>query len=95
MAQQKKENILDKLNNAVVDMTEQVFGEQGKEFVVKTQSQVQEFNSAVIKSFVDFTDKVLESTKLNENEVVQKSSNTVKDLLRQLDLLEEELEDDF
>ena len=93
--QPKKENVLDKLNSAVVDLTEKVFGEQGKDFVVKTQQQVHDFNSAMIKSFVDFTDKVLESTNLTQNEIIQKSSTTVKDLLKQMDLLEEEAEEDF
>jgi hypothetical protein len=95
MAEEKKKNILEELNKAVLDLTEKVFGEKGKEFFENTQKQVKDFNAGVIKSFVDFTDKILESTKLNEKEIVQKSSSTVKDLLRQAGMLAEETEEDF
>jgi hypothetical protein len=95
MAEEKEKNTLEKLNEAFLDFTENVFGESGREFMEKTQKQVNEFNVAAIKAFVDFGDQILENTKLGENEMVQKSSNTVKDLLRQYNLLEEESEEDF
>ena len=78
-----------------MDFTENAFGESGREFMEKTQKQVKEFNVAAIKAFVEFGDQIIENTKLGENEMVQKSSNTVKDLLRQYNLLEEESEEDF
>ena len=95
MAEENEKNTLEKLNTAFLDFTESVFGESGREFIEKTQTQVNEFNVAAIKAFVEFGDQILENTQLGENEMVQKSSNTVKDLLRQYNLLEEESEEDF
>ena len=91
----KKNNSLEKLNEAFLDFTEKVFGESGREFIEKTQTQVNEFNVAAIKAFVEFGDQILENTTMGENEMIQKSSTTVKDLLRQFNLLEEESEEDF
>jgi hypothetical protein len=95
MSDEKKKNIIEDLNKAVLDLGEKVFGEKGREFLESTQKKVKEFNVGVVKSFLDFTDKILESTKLSNNEMVQKSQSTVKDLLRQAGMLEEEKEDDF
>ena len=95
MSEENEKNTLEKLNKAFLDFTESVFGESGREFIEKTQTQVNEFNVAAIKAFVEFGDQILENTQLGENEMVQKSSNTVKDLLRQFNLLEEESEEDF
>jgi hypothetical protein len=90
---QKK--VIDQINTAFKDLVKAAFGEKGVEFVDQVQKQTQEFSASAVKSFVEFTDKVLESTKLNENELVKKSSSTVKDLLKQSGLLAEESEDDF
>ena len=95
MVEENEKNTLEKLNTAFLDFTESVFGESGREFIEKTQTQVNEFNVAAIKAFVEFGDQILENTKMGENDMVQKSSNTVKDLLRQFNLLEEESEEDF
>ena len=95
MTEENEKNTLEKLNEAFLDFTENVFGESGREFIEKTQKQVNEFNVAAIKAFVEFGDEILENTQLGENEMIQKSSNTVKDLLRQFNLLEEESEEDF
>jgi len=95
MTEENEKNTLEKLNEAFLDFTENAFGESGREFMEKTQKQVKEFNVAAIKAFIEFGDQILENTKLGENEMVQKSSNTVKDLLRQYNLLEEESEEDF
>ena len=95
MTEENEKNTLEKLNEAFLDFTENTFGESGREFIEKTQKQVNEFNVAAIKAFVEFGDQIIENTKLGENEMVQKSSNTVKDLLRQYNLLEEESEEDF
>ena len=91
----EKKNTLEKLNEAFLDFTENVFGESGREFIEKTQTQVNEFNVAAIKAFVEFGDQILDNTQLGENEMVLKSSTTVKDLLKQFNLLEEESEEDF
>jgi len=95
MSEENEKKTLEKLNTAFLDFTESVFGESGREFIEKTQTQVNEFNVAAIKAFVEFGDQILENTQLGENEMVQKSSNTVKDLLRQFNLLQEESEEDF
>ena len=95
MTEENEKNTLEKLNEAFLDFTGNAFGESGREFMEKTQKQVNEFNVAAIKAFVEFGDQIIENTKLGENEMVQKSSNTVKDLLRQYNLLEEESEEDF
>jgi hypothetical protein len=95
MSDDKKPKITDQLNDAFKDMVGKVFGNNGKEFVEKVQKQSKEISVKAIKSFVDFTDKMLESAKLKDNDMIKKSSNTVKDLLRQVGLMEEESEDEF
>ncbi|MHA1775746.1 MAG: hypothetical protein ACTSWC_03165 [Promethearchaeota archaeon] len=90
-----RKNLLEQLNNAVLDMTEQVFGTKGREFVENTQYQIKEFNLSAIRAWVNFIDKFLEDSKLIENEIVKKTSATIKDLLKQLKILEEDSEDDF
>ena len=91
----EEENIMDKMNKGLIDLAEKISGEKGREFMENLQKQVRDFNATIAKSFVDFTDKVLEATKLDQNEMVQNASNNVKDLLKQADLLEEDLEEDF
>ena len=95
MSKEKKNDILAKLNNSFKDLVKNVFGENGVEFITKTEKQVNELSAKAIKGFVDFSDNIITSMKLDQNEVVKKSQNTVKDLLRQAKLLEEESEDDF
>ena len=91
----EKKNVLKSLNDAFLDFSEQVFGKSGKDFLESTQNQINEFNVSAIRSFVEFTDQMIEDTKLKDNELVQKSHSTVKDLLRQFGVLEEESEDEF
>ncbi|MCF2140902.1 MAG: hypothetical protein K9W44_12670 [Candidatus Lokiarchaeota archaeon] len=93
--EKERKNLFDKLNQAVLDMTEQVFGQKGREFVENTQYQIKEFNISAIRAWVNFTDKFLEDSKLIDNEIVKKTSSTVKDLLKQLKILEEDSEEDF
>ncbi len=95
MSDDKKPKITDQLNDAFKDMVGKVFGAKGKEVVENVQKQTKEISVKAIKSFVDFTDKLLENAKLKDNDLVKKSSNSVKDLLRQVGLLEEENEDEF
>lgn len=90
-----KNSIFRKLNSAVLDMTEQVFGPKGREFVENTQTQMKEFNISAIRAWVNFTDKFLEDSKLIENEILRKTNSTVKDLLKQFKILDEDSEDDF
>ncbi len=92
--QEEKKNILDQLNNAVVNLAENIFGEQGKEFIEDTQEKVKDFSSQSIKKFLEFSDSVLESLKLNENEQVIKARDSVEDLLKQAGLLKDELEEE-
>ena len=95
MAEEKKKNLITQMNTAILDFSENVFGKQGREFLESTQKQIHDFNVGAIRSFVNFTDQLIDDTKLQENELVKKSSNTVKDLLRQFGILEEESEEDF
>ena len=93
--QKPKKNILSNLNSAILDMTEQIFGQDGREFLESAQNQVKEFNISAMRAWVNFADQVIEDTALGENELVRKSNDTVKDLLRQIGVLEEETEEDF
>ncbi|MHA1612576.1 MAG: hypothetical protein ACTSYU_11030, partial [Promethearchaeota archaeon] len=72
----KRENLLEKINGAVLDMSEQVFGQKGREFVENTQYQMKEFNISAVRAWVNFTDKFLEDSKLIDNELVQKTNTT-------------------
>jgi len=94
MAEEKKD-VLKKLNDAFLDFVKNVFGENGKKFIEDTNKQVKEFSAKAIKGFVDFGDQVIKSMKLDENELVKKSSTQVKDLLKQIGLLKEETEEEF
>ncbi len=95
MTEEKKKNILAQLNDVILDFSENVFGKEGREFIETTQKQIHEFNVAAVRSFVDFTDNLISDTKLKENNMVKKSSSTIKDLLRQIGIIEEETEEDF
>ncbi len=95
MSDDKKNDILEQLNASFKDMVKNVFGDNGLEFINKTEKQVNELSGKAIKGFVGFSDNIITSMKLDQNEIVKKSQSTVKDLLRQLKLLEEESEDDF
>ena len=95
MSEQPKKNIFDDLNKAVLDLTGQVFGEKGKDFLKSAEYQIKEFNISALRAWVGFTDQILEDTKLGENELIKKSNDTVKDLLTQFGVLDEEDEDDF
>ena len=88
-------NVLSSLNSAILDMTEQIFGQDGREFLESTQTQIKEFNISAMRAWVNFADQVIEDTTLGENELVRKSNDTVKDLLRQVGVIEEESEEDF
>ncbi len=91
--EEKKENILDKLNTAFVDFVGGAFGESGKDFIEDTSEKIKEFSSASIKQFMEFSDTVIDNLKLSENEQVMKMRDSVEDLLKQSGLLEEDEED--
>ena len=93
--QKPKKNILSDLNSAILDMSEQIFGADGREFLESAQTQIKEFNISAMRAWVNFADQVIEDTALGANELVRKSNDTVKDLLRQFGVIEEESEEDF
>jgi len=66
--EEKKENILDKLNTAFVDFVGGAFGESGKEFIEDTSEKLKEFSSQSIKQFMEFSDTVIDNLKLTEND---------------------------
>ena len=85
---EKPNDVLKKLNDNFQDFITGIFGES-------TVERLNEFSSQAIKTLVDFGDKVIETLNLAENDLVQKSSSQIKDLLKQTGLLEEDTEDDF
>jgi hypothetical protein len=91
--EKKDEKLLDKLNSAFTDFVGNAFGESGREFVESTSEKLKEFSSSSIKQFMKFADTVLENLKLNENEQVMKTRDSVEDLLKQMGLLEEDEEE--
>jgi hypothetical protein len=91
---EKKENVVDKLNNALLDFVGQTFGDSGRDFIEETQGKVKELSSTSIKRFMDFSDSVLDNLNLKENEQVVKARDTVEDLLRQAGLIEEDFEEE-
>ena len=89
----KKENILDKLNTAFVDFVGGAFGESGKDFIEDTSEKIKDFSSKSIKQFMEFSDTVIDNLKLTDNDQVMKMRDSVEDLLKQAGLLEEDEED--
>jgi hypothetical protein len=84
----KPNDLMKKLNDNFQDFITGIFGES-------TVKKMNEFSSQAIKTLVEFGDKVVESLNLSENELVKKSSDQIKDLLKQAGLLQEESEEDF
>jgi len=68
--EQKDETFIDKLNNSFLDFVGNVFGDSGRDFVKETQEKVNEFSSKSIKSFMDFSDSLIGSLNLKDNEQV-------------------------
>ena len=89
----KKENILDKLNTTFVDFVGNAFGESGKDFIEDTSEKIKDFSSQSIKKFMEFSDSVLDNLKLTDNDQVMKMRDSVEDLLKQAGLLEEDEEE--
>jgi len=95
MSEEKSGNFLDQLNKSFTDFVERTFGESGKEFVEETSSKIKEFSSASIKKFMEFSDSVLESLNLKDNEQVMKLRDSVEDMLKQGGLLKDDDEEEF
>ncbi|MHA1727515.1 MAG: hypothetical protein ACTSWY_02130 [Promethearchaeota archaeon] len=87
----KKEDskdFLKKLNDQFKEFVDGIFGEE-------TADKISDYSSKSIKSLVDFGDQLIETLKLEDNELVKKSSEGIKDLLKQAGLLEDDQEEDF
>jgi len=93
--EEKDETFIDKLNKSFLDFVGSVFGDSGKDFVKETQEKVEDLSSKSIKKFMEFSDSVLESLNLKDNEQVMKTKETVEDMLKQAGLLKEEEEEEF
>ena len=91
--EEKKENLLDKLNTAFVDFVGGAFGESGKDFIEDTSEKIKDFSSQSIKQFMNFSDTVIDNLKLTDNDQVMKMRDSVEDLLKQAGLLEEDEEE--
>jgi predicted urease superfamily metal-dependent hydrolase len=93
--EEKKENLVEKLNDSFLDFVESAFGESGADFVKETQDKVHDLSSESIKNFMKFSDDVLEQLNLHENEQVMKTRDSIEDMLKQLGLLKEDEEEFF
>ncbi|MGV9205222.1 MAG: hypothetical protein ACOC44_14515 [Promethearchaeia archaeon] len=93
--EEKKENIVEKLNSTFVDFVGSVFGESGKDFVEDTQKKVQDFSSDSIEKFMAFSDDMLENLNLTQNENIMKTRDSIEDMLKQAGILKEEEEEEF
>lgn len=93
--EERDETFIDKLNKSFLDFVGSVFGDSGKDFVKETQEKVEDLSSKSIKKFMEFSDSVLESLNLKDNEQVMKTKETVEDMLKQAGLLKEEEEEEF
>ncbi|MFX1477467.1 MAG: hypothetical protein ACFFCI_05000 [Promethearchaeota archaeon] len=91
---EKKENFIDKINNALVDFVGSVFGESGRDFIEETSEKVKEFSSEAISKLMEFSDSMIEQLNLQENEQVIKTRDSVEDLLKQAGLLKEDKEEE-
>jgi hypothetical protein len=91
---EKKENFIDKMNNALTDLAGSVFGESGKDFIEETSEKVKEFSSKAISKFMEFSDSMIEQLNLQENEQVIKTRDSVEDLLKQAGFLKESEEEE-
>jgi len=94
MSEEEKENVIEKINEAVLDFAEKVFGESGKSFIEETQQKIKDFSSDAIKKFMEFGDTVLEKLNLHENEQVIKAKDSIENMLQQAGLIDED-EDEF
>lgn len=93
--EQKDETFIDKLNSSFLDFVGNVFGDSGRDFVKDTQEKVNDFSSKSIKAFMDFSDSLIDSLNLKDNEQVIKARDSVEDMLKQAGLLKEEEEEEF
>ena len=93
MAEEQKENILDKLNDSVLDFIGNVFGESMKDSFKETQEKIKDFSADAVKKLVEVGDEVIEKLNLKENEQVMKARDSVEDFLKQAGLLKEEEEE--
>lgn len=92
---EKPKDFMKQINDGVKDFVKNIFGDKGAEFMEDSGKKLNEFSVQAVKGIVDFNDKLIDSLKLNDNEMVKKGNEQVKDLLKQVGLLKEEEEDDF
>ncbi|MHA1731307.1 MAG: hypothetical protein ACTSU5_05155 [Promethearchaeota archaeon] len=96
MAEEDKnviKDLTDKVQEAVSDVVEKLFGDKGKEFLDDVKDKAEELSSSASKSLLKLWDSVTESLKLNDNENVQKARETVEDGLKKIGLLKDELDE--
>lgn len=94
-SEKKDKNLMKQLDEQFDSFVKNVFGESGLKFIQDTRKQTKEFSAKGIKAFVEFGDQMIDKLKLKDNELVKKSSDGVKDILKQMGLLEEQKEDEF
>lgn len=84
----KPDDFIKKLSQGFEELFNNIFSEE-------TVEKISEFTSDGVKNIVEFGDQLIETLKLQDNELVKKSSDGIKDLLKQAGLLKDEEEDDF
>lgn len=94
-SEKKDKNLMKQLDEQFDSFVKNVFGDSGLKFIQDTRKQTKEFSAKGIKAFVEFGDQMIDKLKLKDNELVKKSSDGVKDILKQMGLLEEQKEDEF
>jgi len=87
--EEKKESFVDKLNSSIADFVGNLFGEDAKKSVMDAQEKVKDISAQTVTKLVEFSDSILESLKLNENEQVMKARDSIQDMLKQEGLLKE------
>ena len=81
-------DFIKKLSQGFEDFFNNIFNEE-------TVEKISELTNDGVKQIVDFGDQLIETLNLEDNDLVTKSSNGIKDLLKQAGLLKDEEEDDF
>jgi hypothetical protein len=84
----KPEDLVKKLSEGFEEFFNNIFSEE-------TVEKITEFSQKNVKKIVEFGDELIETLNLQDNDLVKKSSDGIKDLLKQAGLLKDEEEDDF
>ncbi|MBD3187007.1 hypothetical protein GF325_09285 [Candidatus Bathyarchaeota archaeon] len=89
-----EKNVFQSMLDKVTDFTLNLLGMSNENENAGGQTQVmekvKELSAKAVKTLVDGADKLIETLKLNENEMIVKAQEQMKDYLKQMGLLEDE-----